>query len=80
MRAEQLAKEHWEFVEGALLACEVRTYDAEKIGYCFKPAFIHGYKHALEDIEKEDWTYGGTALVSVREEQPRDSKGRFVKQ
>ena len=53
-RAEQLADEHWDNYVGPLAEAHGSTpleYDIAKFHY--KSAFMHGYKHALEDVEAE---------------------------
>ena len=45
--AEKLAEEHWEWVGRLLAAGGIDT--AELIGFLYREAFIHGYKHARDD-------------------------------
>ena len=47
---EELADEHWEWIEGLLGSL---PYDLLDVGvitleYLYKTAFIHGYKHAIK--------------------------------
>jgi len=58
-RAEKLAEAHWQYVKEALET--VMPHDTEEdkkineevldiIGFHYKTAFIHGYKHGVEDV------------------------------
>ncbi len=45
---EQLAAAHWQYVEGLL---ELHGLDAEvieKIGWHYRAAMVHGFKHGME--------------------------------
>ena len=46
--SQQLADEHWEYVEN-LLAVHGETEEVtSKIGWHYRTAFVHGFKHAME--------------------------------
>jgi len=55
-RAEKLAQEHWEYIEKLLKTHGEKEEIIRKIGFHYKTAFKHGYKHALEDMPK--WLEG----------------------
>lgn len=46
--ANQLADEHWGYIE-ALLKAHEEEFNIKQIEFHYKSAFIHGYKHAMED-------------------------------
>lgn len=46
--SKQLAEEHWGYIE-ALLKAHEEEYNIKQIEFHYKSAFIHGYKHAIED-------------------------------
>jgi len=57
-RAEFLADEHWGYVEQILYNHGVDEKEVERIGFHFKSAMIHGYKHGrLEEQENNDKVY-----------------------
>lgn len=45
--AQALAEAHWKYVEGVLRAAGKPEADIEEIGYHYRTAMIHGYKHGL---------------------------------
>lgn len=47
--SNQLAEEHWKYVESLLKAHGEEDELIEQIGFHYISAFIHGYKHAMED-------------------------------
>lgn len=50
---EKLAADHWGYVESVLRAHEVIDAEIHACGHHYRTAFMHGYKHALEDIAAE---------------------------
>lgn len=51
-RSEELAKAHWEdYVKGLLQATGVDTAIVKACGFVYVSTFIHGYKHAMQDVE-----------------------------
>ncbi len=50
--AKELAIDHWAYVRQVLVHDGVSERDIERIGFHFREAFIHGFKHA-DEIEKE---------------------------
>lgn len=65
-KASRLANDHWSYVHDLckttldsaldgfdIIASISKEQLIEVIGFHYKSAFIHGYKHAIEDIESE---------------------------
>jgi len=50
---KQLAHEHWEYIEKVLRTAGETEEVIRKIKFHYITAFIHGYKHAVEEIENE---------------------------
>jgi len=50
----ELAKAHWEYVKNLLINHGI--IDTDQIGFHYKSAFIHGYKHGVSDNEKKNRT------------------------
>jgi len=48
-RAKRLAEEHWSYVEELLTTHGVDRDGVEITKFHYISAFIHGYKHAMED-------------------------------
>lgn len=49
-RAQQLANDHWHGYNFPLLeAAGIGADDLELVGFAYKAALAHGYKHAIED-------------------------------
>jgi len=44
---EELADEHWEFIDGLIDSLE---HEGKTEEYLFKTAFLHGYKHAKQEV------------------------------
>ena len=47
----KLAKDHWEYVEELLIAHGEKNEDIELIGFHYRTAFIHGFKHGVEETK-----------------------------
>ena len=45
---EQLAAAHWQYVEGLLELHGVNAEDVEIIGWHYRAAMVHGFKHGME--------------------------------
>lgn len=45
---EQLAQAHWQYVEGMLTLHGVQESTVALIGWHYKAAMAHGYKHGVE--------------------------------
>lgn len=52
-RANDLAEAHWNHTEWILAVHNVTVAAIAACGYHYKTAFIRGYKHALEDAERD---------------------------
>lgn len=52
-RGKQLAEEHWAYLEQVLQVADVTNTDIDIIGFHYKTAMVHGYKHAWEDMYNE---------------------------
>ena len=51
-RPEELAKAHWEdYVKGLLEATGVDAAIVRACAFVYVSTFIHGYKHAMQDVE-----------------------------
>jgi len=46
---EKLAWDHWNYIEGVLRTQGIEVKQLETIKYHYTTAFIHGYKHGVED-------------------------------
>lgn len=44
-----LAEQHWQWLEGLLVAMRKDTFSREVLQYIYITAFIHGWKHAKEE-------------------------------
>lgn len=49
-RANQLAIDHWGYIAGVLEAHGEDRKGIDAARYHYLTAFVHGYKHALEDV------------------------------
>jgi len=49
--ATELADAHWSYVEELLMAHQVPAAMVDNAKFHYKSAFIHGYKHAMEDSQ-----------------------------
>jgi hypothetical protein len=47
--AEQLANAHWEYVDNVLKHEGVSLVDRWRIGFHYKSAFVHGWKHGRDN-------------------------------
>lgn len=48
-KEEELADAHWEYIKDLLFTHKITLDVITLCGFHYKSAFIHGYKHALED-------------------------------
>ena len=46
--AEDVAFAHWRYIEGVLQTHSIDPADIEMVGYHYRTAFVHGWKHADE--------------------------------
>lgn len=44
----KLINDHWNYIQGVLVQDSVHLIDIDRIGYHYKTAFEHGWKHAEE--------------------------------
>lgn len=51
-KVEDLAQEHWDYIRDTLKVHGESDDVIEKIGWHYTTAFVHGYKHAIEDMKK----------------------------
>ena len=50
---EELAANHWAYVAGVLANHTSLTADEiDMYGYHYQTAFVHGYKHAIQDVSQ----------------------------
>ncbi len=49
-RADELADAHWGYIKEVLQAHDVDEGEIQRIGFHWQSAFVHGYKHAQEDL------------------------------
>ncbi len=52
-RAKQLASEHWSYIAGLLTVHGMTDNEIAQCAYHYQTAFVHGYKHAVEDYDKD---------------------------
>ena len=45
---EELAEEHWDWVEPLLELCFLDAKEIQRLEYLYRTAFEHGYKHGEE--------------------------------
>jgi len=48
-RPAKLAAAHWAYIKELLESHHVDPDEVERIGFHYKAAFVHGYKHAKQD-------------------------------
>jgi len=70
-RAKQLAKRYWDIKKKTLIKPDMDYSLVETLQFHCVTAYIHGYKHAIEDdkeinnakkLAKEHWEYVGSLL------------------
>ena len=50
---EQLAEDHWKYTAGALrVSAEKLESEIQELGYYYKSAMIHGFKHGKSEGKK----------------------------
>ena len=52
-RAKELAEQHWKYIKSLLVNHSVNPAEIEIIGFHYKTAFLHGYKHGANDQYNE---------------------------
>ena len=48
-RAEELADAHWDYIEQVLETAGYVAEQLDEIGFHYRTAMVHGYKHGVED-------------------------------
>ncbi len=48
-RANTLLRDHWDYIQALLSIHDCDEDDIKMIEFHYKTAFIHGYKHGVED-------------------------------
>ena len=51
-KGKQLAEAHWEYIEKLMKQHGEEQTTIDLIGFHYKTAMIHGYKHGKEDVKK----------------------------
>ena len=49
---EVLAANHWAYVAGVLANHGLTVDEIDVYGYHYQTAFVHGYKHAIQDVSQ----------------------------
>lgn len=49
-RTQELAEAHWSYVRSVLESHRIATDIITAVGFHYKSAFAHGYKHGQEDL------------------------------
>lgn len=65
---EQLANDHWDYVESVLSAHHVSSNEKAIAQHHYVSAFIHGYKHGINQID-----FNSAAIMTSR--SPRGDDG-----
>ena len=47
----KLAEDHWKYIEALLKAHQLNPTDISVVGFHYRSAFIHGYKHGQESLD-----------------------------
>lgn len=50
-RSETLAKDHWGYIKSLMETHRVDENTINTMGFHYVTAFVHGYKHAQEDMQ-----------------------------
>ena len=51
-KAKQLANQHWGWLSDLLDALGLQEFNKKTLGYIYRTAFQHGWKHAVEEINE----------------------------
>lgn len=46
--AKTSSDQHWEYIKSLLENCNMNPDEIRRIGFHYKTAFIHGFKHGVE--------------------------------
>lgn len=52
----QLALAHWQYIRSVLVAHDTCENEMKIACYHYFTAFLHGYKHGLEDVQNPDYS------------------------
>ena len=63
MKAEKLAADHWKYLEGLLESHNVDEKAVEAIGFHYRTAMVHGFKHGVEASRK--WIFAAFFLTGA---------------
>ncbi len=47
----ELANDHWEYVKEVLITHGESNEVIEKIGFHYRSAFVHGFKHGVDELD-----------------------------
>lgn len=50
---KKLSEDHWKYIKELLLVHGLNEVDINTIGFHYKAAFIHGYKHGQEQLVED---------------------------
>ena len=53
-RALQLVEDHWNYIQGLLKSHRCEEDTIRIVDFHYKTAFMHGYKHGIEDSEERN--------------------------
>lgn len=62
---QKLAEAHWSYIQDFLLTHGESSETITKIKFHYISAFIHGYKHGIEDVENAQRDLGDNLLFGV---------------
>jgi len=48
----KIAADHWEYIKSLLIQHKIDLPELNRIGFHYRTAFIHGYKHGIDHINK----------------------------
>ena len=51
--SKELTQEHWKYIEDVLINHGIPDSELERIGFHYRTAMIHGYKHGYADAIKK---------------------------
>ena len=56
-KAKQLANQHWGWLSDLLDALGLQEFNKKTLGYIYRTAFQHGWKHAVEELKRTTIVY-----------------------
>jgi hypothetical protein len=54
MNAQELAEANWEYIESLLLVHGETPSNVGKVGFHYRTAFVHGFKHGIEAAKEKN--------------------------